>query len=80
MPTRWIQSHKIAEAYAGAHDIPNSGTWYAPDGTVKQNMTESERTTGEAQNKLNVLLATPFALSVLLPIEVWAAIGAALQK
>lgn len=43
-------------------------------------MTESEKTIGEAQNKLNVLLATPFALSVLLPTEVWTAIGAALQK
>jgi filamentous hemagglutinin len=71
---------RISEAYAGAHDMLNSATWYAPDGNIKSGMTDSERTIGEAKNKLNVLLATPFALSVLLPTEVWTAIGATLKR
>ncbi|GHC68312.1 hypothetical protein GCM10007320_00560 [Pseudorhodoferax aquiterrae] len=71
---------KISEAYAGAHDMLNSGTWYGLDGNIKPGMTESEKIIGEAKNQLNVLLATPFALSVLLPTEVWTAIGTALKK
>nr|WP_145544719.1 hypothetical protein [Variovorax boronicumulans] len=71
---------KISEAYAGDHDMLNSGTWYGPDGNIKPGMTDSEKIIGEAINKLNVVLATPFALSVLLPTEVWTAIGVALKK
>ena len=66
---------KISEAYAGTHDMLNSKTWYGPDGNIKPGMTTSERKNGELQNSLNVVIATPFGLSVLLPLEVWTAIS-----
>ncbi len=65
---------KIAEAYAGPHDMFNSDAWYGPDGNIKPGMTKEQQDAGELMNKLNVLRATPFALSVLLPPEVWNAI------
>ena len=68
---------KLAEAYAGTHDYLNSSTWYGPDGNIRPGMTEAEIKRGEIMNKANVVLATPFALSVLLPPEVWNAIGTA---
>jgi filamentous hemagglutinin len=65
---------KVAEAYAGTHDMLNSKIWYDEQGNIKQGMTKLETNIGEITNKTNVLLATPFALSVLLPPEVWNAI------
>lgn len=67
-------SDKVAEAYAGTHDTFNSPIWYGPDGNVKQGLSETQRTVDEVTNYLNVIPATPFALSVLLPPEVWNAI------
>lgn len=69
---------KLVEAYAGTHDYLNSSVWYGPDGNVKPGMTEMERNFGEIHNIVNVPLATPFALSVLLPPGMWNAIGTAL--
>jgi hypothetical protein len=43
-------------------------------------MTEAERKNGELQNSLNVVIATPFGLSVLLPPEVWTAMGIGLNR
>ncbi|SCK21901.1 filamentous hemagglutinin [Variovorax sp. HW608] len=60
----------LAEAYAGTHDMLNSKRWYGPDGNIRPNMTNEERAIGEAMNKVNVLLATPFALASLLPPEI----------
>jgi len=53
------------------------GAWYGPDGNIKPGMTEEQKQRGEIMNKVNVVLATPFALSALLPPEVWNAIGTA---
>lgn len=66
---------KLAEAYAGTHDYLNSSAWYGSDGNIRQGLTQEEKDRGEIMNKVNVVLATPFALSVLLPPEVWNAIG-----
>ena len=70
---------KIAEAYSGAHDKSNSKTWYGPDGNIKPGMTKEEQDIGERQNEFNVLLTTPFALSVLLPPDVWNAISVGIK-
>ncbi|MDD2933275.1 MAG: hemagglutinin repeat-containing protein [Methylotenera sp.] len=67
---------KLAEAYSGTHDTLNSLIWYDELG----NGTKLDRTLlgkiGDITNSTNVILATPLALSVLLPPEVW---GAALS-
>jgi filamentous hemagglutinin len=67
-------SDKVAEAYSGTHDTFNSPIWYGPDGNIKPGMTTAQQAVGEVTNYLNVIPATPFALSVLLPPEVWNAI------
>lgn len=67
---------KLAEAYAGTHDMLNSFIWYDSLGNGKS-LRDSPvlRTVGNVTNQTNVVLATPFALSVLLPPEVWNAIS-----
>lgn len=66
---------KLAEAYAGTHDTLNSGIWYDELGNGKNLTGTPMGVLGEAGNYMNVLLATPFALSVLLPPEVWNSIS-----
>lgn len=61
---------KLAEAYAGTHDTFNSAIWYDKLGNA-QDIQGSEKVLGEIMNRVNVGVATPFALSVLLPPEVW---------
>lgn len=61
---------KLAEAYAGTHDTLNSLIWYDELGNSKNLKGVIERV-GTTTNMTNVGLATPFALSVLLPPEVW---------
>ena len=62
---------KLAEAYAGTHDKLNSFIWYDDLGNGKNLDKTMIGKIGEAGNYVNVLAATPFALSVLLPPEVW---------
>lgn len=71
---------KLAEAYSGTHDTLNSVVWYdelgngkALDGTIIGKI-------GSVGNITNVGVATPFALSVLLPPEVWSAVFSALKS
>ncbi|MES2580332.1 MAG: hemagglutinin repeat-containing protein [Pseudomonadota bacterium] len=65
----------IAEAYAGPHDMLNSNIWYDEQGNIKAGVEETiTGKVGNITNYTNVLLATPFALSVLLPPEVWSAL------
>ena len=65
---------KLAEAWAGPHDTFNRPTWYGPDGNIRPGMTKGQEIAGEVTNYANVVLVTPFALSTLLPPEVWNAI------
>ena len=62
---------KLAEAYAGTHDKLNSIIWYDSLGNGKNLEKSMMGKIGEAANYINVVNATPFALSVLLPTEVW---------
>ena len=70
---------KLAEAYAGTHDTFNKPIWYDNLGNGKNLDGTLIGQIGNATNTTNVLMATPFALSVLLPSEVWNAIGAAIK-
>jgi filamentous hemagglutinin len=70
---------KLAEAYAGTHDTFNSTIWYDSLGNGK-NLGGLEKFIGEVTNVTNVPLATPFALSVLLPPEVWNAVFNLINK
>ena len=62
---------KLAEAYSGTHDMLNSPIWYDKNGNSKKLDGRLIGNIGEVTNMTNVLVATPFALSVLLPPEVW---------
>ena len=62
---------KLAEAYAGTHDKLNSIIWYDSLGNGKNLEKTMMGKIGEAENYINVVNATPFALSVLLPSEIW---------
>jgi filamentous hemagglutinin len=66
---------KLAEAYAGTHDTFNSPIWYDNLGNGKNLDGTAAGVVGRIANNANVLLATPFAFSVLLPPEVWNAIS-----
>jgi filamentous hemagglutinin len=68
---------KLAEAYAGTHDTLNSIIWYDKLGNGKDLDGTGMALIGKAANNANVLFATPFAASVLLPPELWNAINAA---
>lgn len=65
---------KLAEAYSGTHDTLNSIIWYDKLGNGKNLDNTLIGKVGEAANYTNVLIATPFAYSVLLPPEVWNAV------
>jgi len=56
------------------------GVIYHPDGNIKTGLTEEQRQAGELQNKVNVLLATPYALSTLLPPELLQALRVAIME
>jgi filamentous hemagglutinin len=70
---------KIAESYAGTHDTLNSLLWYDINGNA-QNLDGLAKSAGEASNYVNVGVATPFALSTLLPPEVWNTIMVSIQN
>jgi len=63
---------KLAEAYAGTRDMLNGFIWYDSLGNGKS-LRDSPvlKNISNVINQTNVVLATPFALSVLLPPEVW---------
>lgn len=65
---------KLAEAYSGTHDTFNSFIWYDELGNGKKLDGSLLGQIGATTNMTNVLLATPFALSVLIPPEVWNAV------
>lgn len=66
---------KLAEAYAGTHDTLNSFIFYDEHGNIKKGVTgTTEGKIGEFLNYTNVAVATPFALSEILPPEIWHAI------
>lgn len=67
---------KLAEAYAGTHDTLNSIIWYDDLGNGKKLDKTLLGQVGNIANSTNVIVATPFALSVLLPTEVWATVFA----
>ena len=59
---------RVAEAYAGPHDVMNSFIWYDSQGNIKPSVNGSLLgRIGDVTNYTNVLLATPFALGKLLP-------------
>ncbi len=62
---------KLAEAYAGTHDTLNSVIWYDKLGNGKNLDRTALGQIGNITNSTNVVVATPFALSVLLPPEIW---------
>ena len=53
------------------HDTLNSVIWYDNLGNGKNLDRTLLGTVGNVTNSTNVIAATPFALSVLLPPEVW---------
>jgi filamentous hemagglutinin len=69
---------KLVESFAGTHDTLNSFIWYDELGNGKK-LEGLTKILGDVANGTNVPLATPFALSVLLPPEVWNAVLAALK-
>jgi filamentous hemagglutinin len=71
---------KLAEAYSGTHDTLNSFIWYDELGNGKKLDGTVIGEIGNATNMSNVVLATPFALSVLLPPEVWNAVFAVINS
>ncbi|MES2636445.1 MAG: adhesin, partial [Pseudomonadota bacterium] len=71
---------KLAEAYAGTHDTLNSFIWYDKLGNSKKLDGTLIGKIGDVTNMTNVPLATPFALSVLLPPEVWNAVFTAIKS
>ncbi len=68
---------KLAESYAGTHDTLNSFIWYDNLGNGKNLDGTLLNQIGNTTNITNVVVATPFAISVFLPPEVWNAISAA---
>lgn len=70
---------KLAEAYSGTHDTLNSIIWYNELGNGKNLKQTLIGNIGEVTNMTNVLVASPFALSVLLPQEVWNAVFALIK-
>ncbi len=62
---------QLAEAYSGTHDILNSPIWYDELGNGKNLNGTALGKVGDVLNITNVGLATPFAIGVLLPPEVW---------
>lgn len=62
---------KLAEAYSGTHDTLNSLIWCDELGNGKKLDGSLLGKIGDLTNLTNVVLATPFAMSVLLPPEVW---------
>ncbi len=59
---------QIAEAYAGPHDMLNGSIWYDELGNIKSGTSETFiGKIGDITNYTNVLLATPFSISVMLP-------------
>lgn len=69
---------KLVESFAGTHDTLNSFIWYDELGNGKK-LEGLTKVIGDVTNATNVPLATPFALSVLLPPEVWNAALATLR-
>ena len=62
---------KLAESFAGTHDTLNSIIWYDKLGNGKKLNGTPIGKIGEVTNMANVSIASPFALSVLLPPEIW---------
>jgi filamentous hemagglutinin len=58
----------VIEHYAGPHDWLNSGYFYGPDGNIKPGLPKSDPI-GSARNIVDVFLATPFAVSTMIPPE-----------
>lgn len=71
---------KLAGAYSGTHDTLNIFIWYDELGNGKKLDGTVIGEIGNATNMSNVVLATPFALSVLLPPEVWSAVFAVINS
>ena len=65
---------KLAEVYSGTHDTLNSVIWYDNLGNGKSLDGSLLGKIGSTANIANVGIATPFALSILLPPEVWNAV------
>jgi len=65
---------KLAESFAGMHDTLNSIIWYDSLGNGKNLDGTLLGRIGATTNMTNVPVATPFALSVLLPPAVWNAV------
>lgn len=71
---------RVAEAYAGPHDKLNSAIWYDSSGNIKDGVAGSWLgTIGDITNYTNVLLATPFAIPILIPSETIDAIRAGIK-
>lgn len=66
---------ELAESYAGTHDRLNSVIWYDGVGNGKSLTGTPIGTVGNITNMTNVGVATPFALSVFLPPEMWNALS-----
>ncbi len=71
----------LAEAFSGTHDTLNSFIWYDELGNAKEiHKGTLLRYIGDTTNMTNVGVATPFALSVLLPPEVWSSVLALIRS
>ncbi|HEY0269291.1 MAG TPA: hypothetical protein VGC12_08670 [Methyloradius sp.] len=70
---------KLAEAYVGTHDTLNSIIWCDELGNGRNLSRTLIGEIGEKTNLTNVIVATPFAYSVLLPPEVWNVIFSAIK-
>jgi filamentous hemagglutinin len=56
----------ICEAYAGPHDFLNSWAYDPATGNLR-NLNAFENLVGKVTNPLNVVLATPFAATMMIP-------------
>jgi hypothetical protein len=71
---------RIAEAYAGPHDMLNSAIWYDSAGNIKAGVAGSWLgKIGDITNYTNVLFATPFAIPFLIPPEMIDAVNAGIK-
>jgi filamentous hemagglutinin len=57
--------------FTGTHDTLNSFIWYDELGNGEKLDSTLLGKVGDITNNTNVIIATPFALSVLLPPDVW---------
>lgn len=68
---------QLIEAFAGTHDLMGGAVsgLYDQKGNIKQGMSDFRRTLHDRAADVAVLPSAPFALSELLPVDVWLAVS-----